>query len=274
LEVGYSSSAVVQNHKQLVYLVGDAVIQTHFWPGRGLNAGMKLAAACAASIANITLTPRNHNQKYRGSLENTEANSFVSDYNDFAQKLGKFEIKRSKTFLCQNLMTEHIKEAQATIAKDSASARVEAISKVTKSAKVWFEKRVRPGVWQLDNPGLDSFLSLVSERLSKLTDNTVALLARAEGWPNASGDGVLPQRIDDVISKISTSGSNDRIWKVAIIGGGPVGLLTAINLIEIMEGNVSVSIFESRQWLHDNLRLKAISESTKIFLSFVVLIFF
>jgi len=157
--------------------VGDSVVQTHFWPGRGLNSGIKLAAACAISIAGITLRLPN-----KGIQQEVERLREFIAYSSFANELSQFEISRSNSFLCQDRMTKHIENAQATCDNNEMDMKTE-ISNIKSRAKDWFERRVQQGIWPLDFPNLYEFLELVDERLRKLSAPAVALLSIADGWP-------------------------------------------------------------------------------------------
>lgn len=42
----------------LAFVIGDAALSVHVWPGRGLNSGLKTAIACADVIANVIQTNR------------------------------------------------------------------------------------------------------------------------------------------------------------------------------------------------------------------------
>jgi len=71
-----------------------------------------------------------------------------------------------------------------------------------------------------------------------------------------------PITIDNYIHYFNNQKKQEegKVWNVAIVGGGPVGLLTAINLIEIMGKNVNIILYEGRDWLHE-ARTKEVSQS-------------
>jgi hypothetical protein len=218
-----------------------------------------LAAACAISIAGITRSTN------KGNLNSAEQLKEFSAYRSFASELSQFETSRSLNFLSEDQMAKHIENAQELVSNSTYDNQIDDIQKleteilaVVDRAKCWFERRVRPGIWSQDFPDLDEFLILVGERLRKLSAPAVALLSIADGWPPNHGDEIrVPITIDNFIKYYNSEKEQEgRVWKVAIIGGGPVGLLTAINLIEIMGKNVNIILYEGRRWLHDKLSME------------------
>ena len=115
------------DHRCLALLVGDALMQTHFWPGRGLNSGIKSAAEAARAIARSW-------RKAGRIREGTAMEDPILDFEGFIQRLRTRELDRSGRFLCQKSMKVKLRAADAY-----TRGRGEVTNELVKGALGWLK---------------------------------------------------------------------------------------------------------------------------------------
>ncbi|KAI1079797.1 hypothetical protein F5B20DRAFT_590335 [Whalleya microplaca] len=157
-----------------VSLAGDAALTHHFWPGRGMNSGIKSAVAWADEVVQSL-------EENRLVYLRPEA---LKAYEDFLNKLAERENDHISTGIPEKL-ADMLEKAKSPPDGDDAMDRM-----IYKTKNAWD---------LLESRGVGDPMSLLSERgvkqiLSQVSPLTLRQMDLTGEWPPMLGDEVRPPR--------------------------------------------------------------------------------
>ncbi|CAF4957082.1 unnamed protein product, partial [Rotaria sp. Silwood1] len=172
-----------QPKKILAFLVGDAAMNVHFWPGRGMNSGMKAAMALARNIQRsyiANILP--HRQENHSSLPFLD----FLDYESFMARLRAREQQGRSLRILDSPIDPTLKEAQINAYSDYwyEEHRKELKNKLIDTRK---EFQGLPDWPHKTRAVTDTELEDV---FSRIDCRTVTELALANAWPTREMNGV------------------------------------------------------------------------------------
>ncbi|CAJ2512488.1 Uu.00g055030.m01.CDS01 [Anthostomella pinea] len=168
----------------LVSLAGDAAMQVHFWPGRGMNSGIKSAIAWADEVVLLL----NHNQLVGLSP------AMFSSYNDFLQRL-KCREHDYRSLLLVRQTEKFTEQDPRSLTADGRglTANPPALDLIIKLKATSDRLQKRKG-WQF--PPVYHLERRTHRILYQLGYRTRMEMASSGPWPDMPGDEVLPPRSD------------------------------------------------------------------------------
>jgi len=115
----WTEKVVTEKEDTIIALIGDAAFQTHFWPGRGMNSGIKTATALVLEIGAMMYSgkrplasrlERGEKKIFRsGVIHDSEMNKFSAFVNSLRNRE---HAGRSELFVCGKEMSDVIKKAK------------------------------------------------------------------------------------------------------------------------------------------------------------------
>ncbi|KAI1499236.1 hypothetical protein F5X99DRAFT_430846 [Biscogniauxia marginata] len=174
----------------LVSLAGDAAMQVHFWPGRGMNSGIKSAVAWADEVVHLL------RQK---QLIGLQPESFKA-YNDFLGRLRHREIDlRSMPIVLQTARGGNLNASNATglVENNPLYSNGSVTSNLLQKMEVIPPRVKNRGGWVF--PSRDRLFLEFFEILGQLSPRTRTEMACSGPWPNMPGEEVQPPRKNDNI---------------------------------------------------------------------------
>ncbi|CAF1322695.1 unnamed protein product [Didymodactylos carnosus] len=166
----------------LAFLAGDAAMNVHFWPGRGMNSGMKAAMSLARNIL------RSCTSKTKEQIEVRTPLRFLDflDYEGFMARLRAREQQGRSLRVLVNPIDDSIEEAYKY--GHLSYCYVRYTNKLMKKLKETRQRLEERPEWPHKNRQvLDDELQLAANRISS---NAVAQLSLANPWPTREMAGV------------------------------------------------------------------------------------
>lgn len=182
-------SEKTQNKKEyktmLAFLIGDAAMTVHFWPGRGMNSGMKAALSLARNIH------RTCTQKGQIEIQRPlRFNDFI-DYEGFMAKLRAREQQGRSLRILVNPIDPHIEAAFTSAHLNHCYKKYsgDLIEKLTQTTKQ-LESRTE---WPHKTKSID--INELKAATGRIDPPSVAQLSLANPWPTRemSGHEILVQ---------------------------------------------------------------------------------
>jgi hypothetical protein len=164
----------------LAFLAGDAAMNVHFWPGRGMNSGMKGAMALARNI--VRSCTRNNAIEIRTPLRFLD----FLDYEGFMARLRAREQQGRSLRILINPIDKYIEASYAQVYQNPCYIKYskKLIDKL-KETRLLLEKR--PEWPHKSKPITDEELQAASKRI---LPHSVAQLSLANPWPTREMSGV------------------------------------------------------------------------------------
>jgi 2-polyprenyl-6-methoxyphenol hydroxylase-like FAD-dependent oxidoreductase len=184
----------VKNHKfeinkeqstKLACLVGDSALNVHFWPGRGMNSGMKAAMALARNIVRLCTSKTSPPSiEVRTSLRPQD----FGDYAGFMAKLCCRELEGRSNYILDNPIDKSVEQANAN-AHSTPCYRTYITNLRENLRKTRDDLQNRRDWLHTARPVTDAELELACNRIHH---TAVAQLSLANRWPTRemSGDEI------------------------------------------------------------------------------------
>jgi 2-polyprenyl-6-methoxyphenol hydroxylase-like FAD-dependent oxidoreductase len=182
----------------LAFLVGDAAMTTHFWPGRGMNSAIKAAIQLASSLR--TVTQRVGRGAHARALVPAR-DFFCSEFTSFAGFMESLRIRehpgRSVRFLCGNNMDSVMGKVQEDVyandANDTKATTEALLCDIMLQRLRTFQARAPR--WHHDPLNEATFRADAKAMLEQMSNPSILTMHRLGPWPGAGGraaDEVLP----------------------------------------------------------------------------------
>eukprot|EP01046_Picozoa_sp_COSAG06_P005902 COSAG06_NODE_268_length_18811_cov_4.369549_6_plen_714_part_00 len=204
LPVRYSTQLMRSKHLHgtdktptLMFLVGDAAFQTHFWPGRGMNSAFKGAVMLAHSLQSLL-----ERKKIKDLLRPVARSGSLLDhkeleaYDNFMSRLRQREhAGRSIKFLCGDKMQKICADAAEKKGDCDAfrHAKQQLLDKLvsggtfglktTQSRQLWTHKKLDEAV----------FVDFAKRILDRMSPQEILVMNSSGEWPLAGGVEILPK---------------------------------------------------------------------------------